>query len=1056
MNFKPLLPDSIADFPVVRRLVSIQDEVVFVHHTGIWQYKPGWTYPKEVFTGDFMVYLLKKLASGDIVFSNNEKSGLLVKGNDGVYQIGSQPFPFPLNDFVEVSDRLWLGIDYWGKVHTYDPQEKKLSEPLPIDFPVEKGFVLKGQMVFYGLGKMLTMDMNLRVKNLERFSENIRFFTFMEESDRIWMAGPSGIYLYKDGRVFPLEPLSSLGKSQITKIFKTADGTIWMGTYQEGLFKIYDQSILRILNQGESLGYVTNLLPLPGKPESTLVVTMNSLWEYSQKEGLQSIFLPNKPWFPILEAGGITSTGVILLGGRNLLYKGDIKDLKFEKITIPGLPNTQTLRIVPLENGDILLGCQDGLFLLDSNLTIKKEYIQENLSPSNISQISFFSDDLILFGNSVDLFLWKDEVITPYDPPKVEGKVISHYPISDSKVWFGTSAGKAVLFDIQTEEVLRVVNSRMGKIVTTVGFGPDSTLLIATEMGPELLRKDGSMLVYDERVQAFEVPFNSYRFYQNGDFLLGTINDLFLIDSEYQQKEKSPPYLESFHINDQIHSLSYRKGDFADSLIHFPPDQNNFLFNVNLVEFQGGEGVMYSFKLVGFSDSWGPWQSDPTAQFTNIPSGSYSLAVRIRYDDGQIRDYKMPYIFQIEPPFWSTNLGLFLIFILFWLVFFGLLNAFEKRNIQKNRKLTALVNERTQEVLEINKNLEEIVRARTFDLEMKNLELLKTIKEKNFFQRNEQIISSHTHDIVCLIDTSFKINLISASVEAFLGIPAEQIKGKQIIEILGDEKEMQKLKSYLSDLEKDTGNPPLLIKLSHVITHEELSIEVVGNRVFSQIGQSHSGYVLNLRNVTERESLKEELIGVYKNIYRDFHDEVGNKLARIIALVSMAKLQMKEKIHFGETIEKVEHTAKNLYRDTRDFIWSLDESNNNLDELSIQIRDFGEQLFDGSSISFKYFSSGLTAVPLKPNRVRDVLLIIKELLTNVLKHSQATECTLMVRKQGSQVLFLIYDNGVGLESEKFSKGRGLKNILFRAERSQGHVVFKNNGRGTLIGIRIPL
>ena len=72
---------------------------------------------------------------------------------------------------------------------------------------------------------------------------------------------------------------------------------------------------------------------------------------------------------------------------------------------------------------------------------------------------------------------------------------------------------------------------------------------------------------------------------------------------------------------------------------------------------------------------------------------------------------------------------------------------------------------------------------------------------------------------------------------------------------------------------------------------------------------------------------------VRKEIARDFHDEMGNQLTRIINYISLLKLNGNGHVNgsgngngksSGELYTKVEDSAKYLYSGTRDFIWSID------------------------------------------------------------------------------------------------------------------------------------
>ncbi|MEJ2616130.1 MAG: hypothetical protein P8Z35_14325, partial [Ignavibacteriaceae bacterium] len=55
-------------------------------------------------------------------------------------------------------------------------------------------------------------------------------------------------------------------------------------------------------------------------------------------------------------------------------------------------------------------------------------------------------------------------------------------------------------------------------------------------------------------------------------------------------------------------------------------------------------------------------------------------------------------------------------------------------------------------------------------------------------------------------------------------------------------------------------------------------------------------------------------------------------------------------------------------------------------------------------------------------------------LTNIIKHSRATEVRIEIKKEGKNIFMLIEDNGVGIKSifEKTKNGFGLENLKERA------------------------
>lgn len=205
-----------------------------------------------------------------------------------------------------------------------------------------------------------------------------------------------------------------------------------------------------------------------------------------------------------------------------------------------------------------------------------------------------------------------------------------------------------------------------------------------------------------------------------------------------------------------------------------------------------------------------------------------------------------------------------------------------------------------------------------------------------------------------------------------------------------------------------------------------------------------------VNKVMERERIRaREQEALRKEIARDFHDEMGNQLSRIINYISLLKLNgsVNENgngqghangngaSHHHDLYTKVETSAKYLYSGTRDFIWAIDPVNDELSKLFIYIRDFGEKLFEEKSISFRAFNEVKEKVKLPYGFSREANLIFKEAMTNAFKYSNAKNVTLaLARTTNGDYEMSISDDGVGFPTTDTKKSNGLQNIRERADR----------------------
>ena len=193
-----------------------------------------------------------------------------------------------------------------------------------------------------------------------------------------------------------------------------------------------------------------------------------------------------------------------------------------------------------------------------------------------------------------------------------------------------------------------------------------------------------------------------------------------------------------------------------------------------------------------------------------------------------------------------------------------------------------------------------------------------------------------------------------------------------------------------------------------------------------------------------------------KEIARDFHDEMGNQLTRIINYVSLMRLNGQ-----GPGLDlyrKVEESAKYLYNGTRDFIWAIDPVNDDLSKLFLHIRDFGEKLFEEKGIHFRAFNETTEKVKLPYGFSREANFIFKEAMTNAFKHAGASNVSFLLRSSNDGYHMALEDDGVGIDAERIQSSNGIKNLGARAEKIKASLSVENltEGHGTRVLLNFTL
>jgi hypothetical protein len=94
---------------------------------------------------------------------------------------------------------------------------------------------------------------------------------------------------------------------------------------------------------------------------------------------------------------------------------------------------------------------------------------------------------------------------------------------------------------------------------------------------------------------------------------------------------------------------------------------------------------------------------------------------------------------------------------------------------------------------------------------------------------------------------------------------------------------------------------------------------------------------------------------------------------------------------------------------------------------------------------------------LPPHDALQLLRIVQEALTNVLKHAQARQVVVRLRQHADRLEFVVEDDGRGLPAEAArAGGRGLANMRRRAEKLGARLMIEPGERGTRVRLELAI
>lgn len=206
-----------------------------------------------------------------------------------------------------------------------------------------------------------------------------------------------------------------------------------------------------------------------------------------------------------------------------------------------------------------------------------------------------------------------------------------------------------------------------------------------------------------------------------------------------------------------------------------------------------------------------------------------------------------------------------------------------------------------------------------------------------------------------------------------------------------------------------------------------------------------------------KQSLLTEITTLEKERSRmasDLHDEVGPLLSAIKLRIASLDVSNDEE---EEEIEKTNEQIDKLIKRMREISFDLMPASLTRKGFAAALNEFIEYCGKSAAlkINFKFTEIQLTQV-----QAINLYRIAQENIHNTIKHAEASELIIELRREKDKIILATRDNGKGFnydEKSNEAKGLGLQNLLRRTEIIGGKMFFESQkGKGTTYIFEIPI
>lgn len=224
-----------------------------------------------------------------------------------------------------------------------------------------------------------------------------------------------------------------------------------------------------------------------------------------------------------------------------------------------------------------------------------------------------------------------------------------------------------------------------------------------------------------------------------------------------------------------------------------------------------------------------------------------------------------------------------------------------------------------------------------------------------------------------------------------------------------------------------------------------------------------------IRSIRQKKQLEQQLVEANEQIKllikreeririaRDLHDTLGHTLS-LITLKSqlVAKLISRDPDRAVTEAKEIEQTSRAALSQVRELV--SDMRTITIEEELTECK----YILEAANISLSLQGDGTTHLPSLMQNI--ISMCIKEAVTNIVKHSYATECTISFTVSSTVITMTVQDDGKGLPEHfqsntevQQTSGNGLKGIAERLALIEGSLHLSQSVPvGTTLTITIPL
>ena len=185
----------------------------------------------------------------------------------------------------------------------------------------------------------------------------------------------------------------------------------------------------------------------------------------------------------------------------------------------------------------------------------------------------------------------------------------------------------------------------------------------------------------------------------------------------------------------------------------------------------------------------------------------------------------------------------------------------------------------------------------------------------------------------------------------------------------------------------------------------------------------------------------------------DLHDDLGADISRLVFSLEQ-RLQRQDLSDFSrEWTQECWDYANRTLRALRNLSWVMNSERDWLPDLVDWLYREAHETLKTNQVHFAI--DEIPRVPVSSPVRKDIFLLYREALTNIIHHAQASQVNITVKYEDGLFELAVQDNGAGFDITQVRLGNGVSNMKKRADKLNGDLQWVND-EGTTVILKVKI